>query len=763
MDEKTTQQPVLTDNAIKVLERRYLTKDGKGKVIETPEGLFRRVARTIAAPDQIFGATPEGVRETEDMFYDMMSGLRFMPNSPTLMNAGRPLGQLSACFVLPIDDSMESIFTTVKNTALIHKSGGGTGFAFSRLRPRNSVVASTSGVASGPISFMKVINAATEAVKQGGTRRGANMGILRVDHPDIIEFITCKDDLKELTNFNISVAITDEFMQAAEEGRDYALIDPRTEQPCVRDGKVITLNAREVLHQIIEHAHATGEPGVMFIDRMNDSNPVSKVGLYESTNPCGEQPLLPYESCNLGSINLSRMVRAVVDTDNSRSLYRYEIDWDLLDETVEKAVHFLDNVIEANRYPLPEIDANTKSNRKIGLGVMGWADMLITLGIRYDSDQAFALADKIMARIREVGHRKSRELAKIRGHFPLWEKSSFYQNGTGPEMRNSTVTTIAPTGTISIISGTSSGIEPIFAVSYVRNVMDNTKLIEVHPIFEQIAKDRGFYSKQLMERIADAGSISDFEEIPANIREIFRTSHDVAAADHVRMQAVWQKHTDNAVSKTINMPYDATVDDVRDAYMSAFKQDCKGITVYRDGCRADQVLSTGKTLSHGKIENEKLEITNAKKPKVVQDRPEELRGITTKIKTGYGNLYVTINMLDDKPFEVFAQIGKSGYSTLADTEAICRLISLGLRSGIPVKNIIDQIKGIGGSSPVFGSGGLISSIPDAIAIVLHKYFGNGETLTGGHDILMEHCPDCGTKVEHESGCIICRSCGYSKC
>lgn len=763
MQETDAKKPVLTDNALKVLERRYLTKDSKGNVVETPEGLFRRVARAIAAPDQTYGATPEEIKATEDKFYDMMSNLEFLPNSPTLMNAGRPLGQLSACFVLPIDDSMESIFTAVKDTALIHKSGGGTGFSFSRLRPRNAVVASTSGVASGPISFMKVINAATEAVKQGGTRRGANMGVLRVDHPDIQEFITCKDDLKELTNFNISVAITDSFMKAVAEDAYYDLIDPRTEQPCVKDGAVVRLKAKEVFDQIVEHAHATGEPGVMFIDRMNKANPVSKVGLYEATNPCGEQPLLPYESCNLGSINLARILRAVVDPDNTHSLYRYEVDWDMLDNTVREAVHFLDNVIEANRYPLPEIDANTKSNRKIGLGVMGWADVLIMLGIPYNSAEAFQLAEKVGERINRIGHETSTAMGCQRGHFPLWERSVFYHDGQGPQMRNSTVTTIAPTGTISIIAGASSGIEPLFAISYIRNVMDNTKLVEVNPHFEKVAKERGFYSQELMEKIAAAGSIHDFTEIPDDVKRVFVTSHDIPPEDHVRMQTVWQKHTDNAVSKTINLPRDATVEDVRKAYWMAYELGGKGVTVYRDGCRADQVLSVGNTSS---ADNKAvMPKGNEESPTRVtmKSRPEELTGITTKIKTGYGNLYVVVNVLDGKPFEVFAQIGKSGYSTMADTEAICRLISLGLRSGIPVSNIVEQLKGIGGSSPVFGNGGLISSIPDAIAIVLHKQFGNGKAIERDLDLSVEFCPDCGARIEHESGCIVCRGCGYSKC
>ena len=744
----------LTENSIKVLERRYLKKNEQGKVAESPEKMFRRVARAIAEPERNFRATAEEIKDLENNFYDLISSLNFMPNSPTLMNAGRPLGQLSACFVLPIEDSMESIFTAVKDTAMIHKSGGGTGFAFSRLRPSNSVVASTSGVASGPISFMRVINAATEAVKQGGTRRGANMGVLRVDHPDILDFISCKDDLNELTNFNISVALTDAFMRAVSDDGFYELIDPRTGSVYNKDGKPAHLKARDVMKKIVNHAHQTGEPGVMFIDRMNDDNPVTKVGLYESTNPCGEQPLLPYESCNLGSINLSKMVKAVVDLD-SRELSRYEIDWEKLEKTVKLCVHFLDNVIEANRYPLPEIDFNTKQNRKIGLGVMGWADLLGLLRIPYNSDEALQLAEKVMSRIKETGYAESGRLGEARGVFANWEKSSFRKSGSGARMRNSTVTTIAPTGTISIIAGCSSGIEPYFAVSYIRNVMDNDRLVEVNPHFEQIARARDFYTKELMERIAEKGSIADFEEIPDDVKRIFVTSHDVKPEWHVKMQAAFQKYTDNAVSKTINLSKNATVDDVRDAYMQAFDLGCKGITIYRDGSRAEQVLSTGST----KDKKSK----HPESPAKIKDRPETLRGFTQKIKTGYGTLYVTVNMDDGKPFEVFAQIGKSGYSTMADTEAICRLISLAFRSGVPVRKVIEQLKGIGGSSPVFGNGGLISSIPDAIAQVLHTNFGNGEQLSKELDISEEFCPDCGGRIEHEGGCNVCRSCGYSKC
>lgn len=738
----------LTPNSIKVLQRRYLKKDDKGSVIETPEELFFRVAKVVAEPDKKYGATDSEVERSTEEFYLMMAKLDFLPNSPTLMNAGRPLGQLSACFVLPIEDSMESIFAAVKDTALIHKSGGGTGFSFSRLRPRNSPVASTSGVASGPISFMKVINSATEAVKQGGTRRGANMAVLRVDHPDILEFITCKDDLAELTNFNISVAMTDSFMQAVENDGHYDLFDPRTQKTSIKDGKPVRYKAKEIFNLIVEHAWRTGEPGVMFLDKMNQGNPIIKVGMIESTNPCGEQPLLPYESCNLGSINLSRMVRAVVDSSDPTTMYRCEIDWDKLESTVAKAVHFLDNVIDANNYPLPEIEKNTKDNRKIGLGVMGWADMLIQLKVPYDSQEAVNLAERVMGFIHEKSHQTSSELARKRGAFPNWEKSIYHQKQI--RLRNSTVTTIAPAGTISIIVGCSSGIEPLFAISYIRTVMDDTRMVEINPFFEKEAKEKGFYSEVLMEKIGKRGSVREFEEIPDETRRIYVTSHDTAGQWHVRHQAAFQKYTDNAVSKTINLPNEAKVEDVENAYRLAYQLGCKGVTIYRDGSRESQVLATKKEKKEeGKI--------------VPQDRPTTLSGITDKIKTGYGNLYVTINTLNDKPFEVFAQIGKSGYSTMADTEAICRLISLALRSGIAVDKIIEQLYGIGGASQVFQEGGLIMSIPDAIAKVLNKHFGTNQNANQDRDLTYEFCPDCGGKLDHDSGCVVCSQCGFSKC
>ena len=586
---------MLNENAIKVLERRYLAKNEKGEIIETIDEMFKRVASAIAKADDLYKSKYNS-DETENKFYKMMTELRFLPNSPTLMNAGRELGQLSACFVLPIEDSMEGIFGSLKNAALIHKSGGGTGFSFSNLRSKGSSVKTTGGVASGPISFMKVYNAATEAVKQGGTRRGANMGILKVDHPDILDFIKCKEDLNEINNFNISVGLTEEFMKAATKGENYDLIDPNTKE------KVGSLNAMEVFSLIVDMAWKNGEPGIIFLDRINNDNPVPHLGEVESTNPCGEQPLLPYESCNLGSINLVSMIKEENEVNT--------IDFNLLEETVKDAVHFLDNVIDVNNYPLKEIDEMTKSTRKIGLGVMGFADMLMKLNIPYNSNEGVELAETIMKFIDDKSKEASRELAKIRGAFKEFDKSIYKDK---EPLRNATTTTIAPTGTISIIAGVSSGIEPLFALAFFRNIMDDDKLPEVHPIFEEKIKEKGLYSKSLMEKLSEEGCLAHINDIPDDIKKVFVTAHEVSPIWHIKMQAAFQKYTDNAVSKTVNFINSATKEDVARVYMLAYELGCKGVTIYRDGSRYNQVLNIGK------VEEKKEEVEMINIPTLLGD------------------------------------------------------------------------------------------------------------------------------------------------
>ncbi len=731
----------LSENARRVLERRYLKKDSKGNVIETPEQMFRRVAKHIAKAEMRYGGDENLVQKMEEIFYEMMTEFKFLPNSPTLMNAGRKLGQLAACFVLPVEDSMEGIFDALKNAALIHKSGGGTGFSFSRLRPKNSRVGTTGGVASGPVSFMKIFNTATEQVKQGGTRRGANMAILRVDHPDIMEFIYCKKNNRELNNFNISVAVTDSFMEAVRKGSNYDLIDPRNGK------KVGELNAREVYEALVQQAWENGDPGIIFLDIINADNPTPEIGEIESTNPCGEQPLLPLEACNLGSINLAKFVK--------KNGHGSQIDYKGLKEITWYAVRFLDNTIDMSKYPLPEIHEMVKGNRKIGLGVMGFADMLFQLGVPYNSDEALEVAEKVMGFIQKESHLASKELARERGPFENFEKSIF-KDRPGEIYRNATVTTIAPTGTLSIIAGCSSGIEPIFALSFVRKVMDNDKLPEVNPYFEEVAKERGFYSRKLMETIAKKGSIQDIEEIPEDVRKVFVTAHDITPEWHIKIQAVFQKHTDNAVSKTVNLPHNATVEDVRKVYDLAYELGCKGVTIYRDGSKEHQVLSVTR--------EEKEDQTFMRAAK---ERPETLYGFTTKMVTGYGNLYVTVTEYEGRPFEVFATIGKSGRSTTAKTEAIGRLVSLALRSGVSVEEIVDQLKGIGGEHPVFQKDGLVLSIPDAIARVLEKRYlrakNENKKAKVEKSLLGETCPECGETVSFEEGCMTCHFCGFTKC
>ncbi len=1023
-------EPQIADNARTVLERRYLRKDEQGKVVETPRGLFERVARAIAHAEKNYGMSDEETEGVAERFYEMMARLEFMPNSPTLMNADRELGQLSACFVLPVGDSMEEIFDAIKYTALIHKcmvpetlvmtdagcrtlgsisegewiethegmeavkekhcngvqevftiltdegysatatalhrflcsdehgtlswrtvgelktgdrlamklggwlggaetaieetisefaesgiddrlimgdeaavcgflrkafsergwvspngvvavdtgseglasdiqtvlfyigvptrrdggvltictrsgfhvfkdrigfdsmlltrrleevdlermggelseigaahdepdddgyylvrvrqvepagerevfdltvpgthaylangfvshnSGGGTGFSFSRLRPARDSVKSTAGVSSGPISFMEVFNAATETIKQGGTRRGANMGILRVDHPDIVQFITAKKDSTKLTNFNISVALTDKFMEALKTDADYDLVNPRTRTP---DG---TLNSRKIFDMIVNMAWRNGEPGIVFLDRINRDNPTPAVGEIESTNPCGEQPLLPYESCNLGSINLTTMLRY---RDG-----RYGVDYDKLRDTVHWAVRFLDNVIDMNKYPLKQIEEMTKANRKIGLGVMGFADMLLMMGYSYDSDEALDLGRELMKFIDDEGHRASVALAEERGGFPNLPGSPLAKRY--PQLRNATVTTIAPTGTISIISSASSGIEPIFAVAYVRNVMDKDILPEVNPIFAEVARSRGFYSDDLMKEIATQGSLKDVKGVPEDVRELFVTALDIPPEWHIRMQAAFQEHTDNAVSKTVNFPADATPADVEKVYRDAYDLGCKGVTVYRYGSREDQVLSVGADKKKEETaEGEEPEDSRAPRP-----RPYVTEGSTQRIETGCGHLYVTINQDERGLCEVFTQMGKSGGCTASQSEAIGRLLSLALRSGIEPEAIVKQLRGIRCPSPLWQPGGMVLSCSDAVSKALERYVrdhppasaareGAPKAAAAGAvekqnkvdrgDVCPE-CPECGSMVEYVEGCVVCRTCGYSRC
>ncbi|MCX5701143.1 MAG: vitamin B12-dependent ribonucleotide reductase [Candidatus Omnitrophica bacterium] len=765
----------LSENALKVLQRRYLKRDEQGKIIETPDELIKRVAGAIASAEKIYGKNVNEIKKLEDDFCRMMSSLEFLPNSPCLMNAGKDLGQLSACFTLPIEDSMESIFETLKVTSLIHKSGGGTGFSFSRLRPKNAVVRTTGGIASGPISFMRVYDAATEAVKQGGTRRGANMGILRVDHPDVMEFTTCKENNKQITNFNISIAITDDFMKKLEKGEDFDLIDPHTH------GSVKKINPKEIFDLIVKQAHKNGEPGIIFIDRINQYNPTPKLGNIESTNPCGEQPLLPYESCDLGSINLSVLCK--------RTNSRYEIDWERLKEVTRLAVHFLDNLIDVNKFPLPQIEKATKATRKIGLGVMGWASLLIRLNIPYNSDEAVALAEKVMSFILNEANKKSLELGKEKGTFPAFKGSIYDKKDGSTKMRNATLTTIAPTGTISIIaSPCSSGIEPLFAISYYRNVMDNDKLVEVEPLFEEVAKERGIYSRELMEKIAESGSVQHIEGVPDDVKRIFVTAHDIAPEWHVRMQAAFQKYVHNATSKTINFPHEATIEDVRKAYLLAYQLDCKGITVYRDKSREEQVLNIG---SSEQKKDVKVQISaeDYKKAIAPRPRPEVIIGTTTKVATGCGNLYVTINVDEEgQPFELFTQMGKAGGCAASQLEAIGRLVSLGFRAGIEVKAIMEQLRNIRCPSPSWEKGQRIFSCADAIARVVERRLVNAQVVKNSLDVTpipMKHshadepvtsdnissasvdivgvCPDCGGALRHEEGCMKCHACGFSKC
>ena len=815
-----------TDNARLVLARRYLKKDEAGNPTEEPETMFWRVARVIAEEDRTHGASPAAVEELARQFYELMTTGQFEPNSPTLMNAGRPLGQLSACFVLPVDDALSNgrsgIYDTLKSMALVHQSGGGTGFSFSRIRPTGDNVRSTMGVASGPVSFMKLYDASTEVVKQGGTRRGANMGILRVDHPDIREFISCKDDTSQVTNFNISVAITDAFMAAVREDREYELVNPRTGEIAGSE------NAREIFDMIVHGAWKTGEPGVFFVDRANEYNPVPRLGEYEATNPCGEQPLLAYDVCNLGSINVGVFIRKDSDRFTEPA---DKVDWDALARVVHLSTHFLDNVIDANRYPLDAITDLAQNIRRIGLGIMGWADLLVRVGVPYNSEEGVELGRRLMEFVNEESRRASERLAEARGVFPAWEESIWGPDATcarradgsrvRPErrLRNCNLTTVAPTGTISIFAGCSGGIEPLFAVAFMRN-QAGAMMPDVNEDFVRLAQAQGWYSEELMERIATEGHIH-FDEVPAEVQRIFVTSHDIAPSWHVRMQAAYQEHTDSAISKTTNFSFHATEREVREIYELAFDLGCKGVTVYRDGSRPMQVLSTGKTGKEEKgevpetaelesrladareevhqlrVELEKLhrqreeQDQDARAGRHKRQRPAVLRGRTVKMNSPLGDLYVTINEDESgRAFEVFCTLGKAGGAAMADTEAIGRLASLALRSGVPITAVRDQLRGISCDRAVGVGPNKVLSAPDAVAQAIEHYLAEREgvqeelpilagvpSVTGGtgaaqlslssthmDQSFLGSCPDCGTgQLAYEEGCVKCHVCGYSEC
>jgi len=740
-----------SEPALRVLRERYLARE-QGQVRETPEEMCWRVALAIAGAEARFGRSPAAVSEVAAAFYDMMVEGYFLPNSPTLMNAGKDNAlQYSACYVLPVGDSMEEIFEAVKAAAIIQQSGGGTGFAFSRLRPKDDVVHSTGGRASGPVSFLRVFNAATEAVKQGGTRRGANMGILRVDHPDVLEFVECKLD-GGIMNFNISVAATDAFMEALAADGEYDLINPRTGQVTGR------LRARDVFSRIVRAAWRTGDPGMVFIDRINRSpaNPTPELGLIEATNPCGEQPLLPNDACNLGSINVAKFA---VERGG-----RWEIDWSELERVVRLAVRFLDDVIEVNPYPLPQVDEMVKANRRVGLGVMGWADLLFILGVPYDSEEALDLADRLMAFINDKGHEQSARLAEERGPFPHWARSIYR---TGRPLRNATVTTIAPTGTISMIAGCSSGIEPVFALAFehrVKGPEGERVLPFFSETFERLARRRGFYSEALMAEVARRGSLRGVAGVPDDARGVFKTAHEIDAVWHVRHQAVFQKHTDNGVSKTINLPESATEEDVATAYRLAWDLGCLGITVFRDGSKGGQVLNVG--------------VRRDGAGRGVKPRPHSLTGATYRMETPIGTAFITVNDNGGgEPFEVFVQVGKAGSDTMAVAEALGRLVSLVLRLPSPLsprrrlEEAINQLSRIGGGQPTGFGAAKVLSLPDALARTLAEHIGVAGPASpepgppvGGLRRVGDLCRECGqATLVYEEGCKKCLSCGFNEC
>ena len=759
----------VSENAKVVLEHRYLLKNDKGEVNEDPDGLFRRVANALAKPDKNYGSSTVEITETAEKFYKSLSSLDFLANSPTLMNAGTKAGTLSACFVLPLEDSMEGIMKTAHDAAMVQKFGGGTGFSLSDLRPKGATIKTTHGKACGPIAALKLLSSVSTLVTQGGKRDGANMAVMNVHHPDIEEFIDCKTQEGEIHNFNISVGATDEFMKAVKSGSNFNLIDPKTR-------KVVgQKDAFQLFKKIVQGAWKNGEPGMIFLDEVNRNSPVNHLGEMTATNPCGEQPLLPNESCNLGSIDLSKFVNKL-ETD---------LDWSRLRDTTRTAVHFLDNTIDANKYAIAEIKKANKASRKIGLGVMGFADMLIKLKMNYDSEEAVSMGQKVMKFIQTEADTMSEELADVRGPFGGWEGSRPQINGDKP-IRNACRLTVAPTGTISMIAGCSSGIEPVFSLAYRKqNILEGKTLYYVDKNFEKVAKQRGFYSEDLLEHLSNGGSLQLRNDVPEDVKKIFRTAPDISPEYHVRMQAAFQESVDAGISKTINFPNEASEEDVTTTYMLAWELKCKGITVYRAGSREKEVLTTG--TSENKSEIKDQEITEEKFVSAIE-RPSELFGVTRRVYTGRGNLYVTVNRTEEgKPFEIFAALGKAGGNDSAMAEAVSRMVSLTLRSGIDPKETIEQLKGIT-DVPAWNEGELIRSVPDAIANVLEKiYESENESQLSIPDInksaviadmqnsknqlnskmddvlKSESCPECQSSLAFEEGCQKCYSCGFSKC
>ncbi len=797
----------ISDNAKVVLDKRYLLKDDNDEIIETPNQMFIRVAKALAKPEKSYGLKDSEIKQIENLFYQSMASLEFLPNSPTLMNAGTGAGTLSACFVLPLTDSMEGIMKAAHDAAMVQKFGGGTGFSLSEIRPTGTPIATTHGKACGPIAVLKHLSSVSTLVTQGGKRDGANMAVMDVHHPNILDFIECKKIEGEIHNFNISVGASDQFMQAVKDGTDYPLYiksNPAdSESELIEAGR---LDAREVFNKIVHGAWSNGEPGMVFLDEVNRNSPVRHVGRITATNPCGEQPLLPNESCNLGSIDVGKFV---IESDSENT-----IDWDRLAKIIRLTTRFLDNVIDANKYAIPEIEEMNLGTRKLGLGVMGFADMLVKLGVPYDSEEGVEIARKLMAFFKEESDKESRDLAIERGPFPQWKGSKMEKNGEEP-LRNACRLTVAPTGTISMIAGASSGIEPIFSLAYRKhNILEGETLFYVDKNFENMCRLNNIYSEELMEYLSDGGSLLDRDDVPNSVKDLFHTAADISPTYHVLMQSAFQESTDAGISKTINFPNEATIEDVENAYMLAWETKCKGITVYRSGSRQVEVLTSGHDSSNDKsredLKNTEENVENYLPQSSVNgyitpmDRPQELLGITSRVRTGRGNLYVTVNMAGNKPFEIFTTHGKAGGNDAAMAEAVSRVASLCLRAGLDPKEVISQLRGIT-DLPAWDEGTLVRSVPDALATVLDKVTSNetkeifseatqksifssednnvtnteniqSSMLNFGEEkkkvtvkvpinnLPLPNCPDCdvGT-LAFEEGCQKCYSCGYSKC